>query len=131
MKLEEIQDYKSGFVFRHTITNKVFSKFSVKTLIRNYEKRVSNPYTSSRVTRQIEKVYLGDVIRKEKNDFFDTTNDRVKIFTEKLTEFLVPIPRIVLRTDEQGNEKSHNSSCEYASDDCKCWCKGKYHGIGL
>lgn len=122
-------NYKEGYVFHHKLTNRIFSKFSIKTLIKKYEKRISSPYTRSRVTKQIEKIYTGDIIRAEKVGFSYLDKNKPKVFTEKFTAFLVPIPKTVLRLDDDGNEKRHESSCEFATDDCNCWCKGKYHGI--
>lgn len=131
MNLEEIQNYKSGFVFRHKLTNKIFTKFTLKTVITNYEQRIANPYSRSRVTKEIEKFYLGDVIRSQKVGFIHSDVLKPAFFVEKFTSLLEPLPNSVLRTGDDGKERSHNSTCEFAQDDCSCWCKGKYHGIGL
>jgi len=132
MKLEEVLEYKSGFVFRHTLRNEIFTKFSIKTIIRKYSERVSNPYCKSSVTREIERRFLGDVIREEKIGLEHIDTKKPIIFAEKFVSFLVPMQSSVQRTDDEGKEKSHSTSCEFARDDsCICWCAGKYHGIGL
>ena len=113
------------------MTNRIFTKFSVKTLIRNYEKRIASPYTRSRVTKEIEKIYTGDVIKSQKVGFFQSDALKPALFVQKFTELLEPLPTSVLRTDGEGKEKPHNTSCEFAQDDCSCWCAGKYHGIRL
>lgn len=132
MKLEQVLDYPTGYVFIHSLCNEIFTKRTVKTVLVRYEDRVKNPYAKSKITREIEKKYAGKVIVFEDNFIMkDHTDDRIKIFTERFPSFLYPISATNLKLDDSGNEKPHSTSCEYARDDtCICWCNYKYHGIG-
>lgn len=83
---------------------------------------VLNFSTSTFLNHKTKTIVRKSLIKKNMGKIFqesdlDSKTNLIPLYNQK-------------RPDENGKLRSHSSECEYALDECKCWCKGKYHGVG-